>query len=253
MSYSGCSSCYERGSCGSSASTYRPMSQEMFEAPLQHNALPQSTYFKQERHQQYQPSSLQSLAKIQPQSETHYSPFLNSTRIQHPLPNNMQELIEEAFEKTTNESLPDDIIIHLLDEEEFAKASLEFSNSYSESVQGFALNRKHLNQKSEIFVKKQDLAKTMLVVGHEIGHVLTPVLNNKRAEEAKAYTFEVAFIKAIHKHNVGDLKYSLNISSQPANNGLHDKAYNYIIGKLNEGIDTLDIFKELVTNTPIIY
>ncbi len=235
MSYMGCSSNCSGGGCGS----YRPM--DVME-PIRSQS-PQLAYHNNAMSELYQTQVSHSVAQPRTEFDTGYAP--NSAQIQQePLPENMQELIKEAFEKTTNESFPNDIIIHLLDESEF-----KTKFNYPESVQGFAINRKHLNQKSEIFIKKQDLARTLLTIGHELGHVLTPTLRDKRAEEAKAYTFEVAFIQAIRKHNLAQIS---DLSASPAKNGLHDKAFNHIIKKLNEGLSTLQIYKELVLDPHLI-
>ncbi|MEK7835220.1 MAG: hypothetical protein AAB298_03600, partial [Pseudomonadota bacterium] len=78
------------------------------------------------------------------------------------------------------------------------------------------------------FAVAGNLDEVMLVIGHELGHVLSPTLSNGRAEEAKAFAFEMAWANAIFTNDIAGLQSSINeaaLSMKPAQNGLHDLAF----------------------------
>jgi len=53
--------------------------------------------------------------------------------------------------------------------------------------------------------------------------------------QAKAFAFEIAWMKAIREHNIGNLAGSIETGIlSPANNGIHDVAFNFVRGLLKE-------------------
>ena len=101
---------------------------------------------------------------------------------------------------------------------------------------------------SEIFIKEDLLDKVMLTLGHELGHVLTKRLNNNKDEEAKAFAFSIAWMRTIKQHNIGNLATSIQLD-QPARNGLHDVALDFILNKVKQK-EPLDVWKQ-ITNGDI--
>ena len=64
---------------------------------------------------------------------------------------------------------------------------------------------------------------------------LKQMLKNSVEEEAKAFAFEIAWMKAIREHNIGNLAGSIETGIlSPANNGIHDVAFNFVRGLLKE-------------------
>lgn len=149
----------------------------------------------------------------------------------------IQEYIEEAFLKTTDKQFPPDIQITVCPPQKFKKILNQ------PGVRGFSINRKQQGSTSEIFVLNDDLARVMLTVGHEIGHVISKPLNDKRLEEAKAFAFSKAWMKTIRQHNIADLKNAI-ILENPANNGIHDIAHQFI-NKFKDK-DPLKLYWEIV-------
>lgn len=132
-------------------------------------------------------------------------------------------LVEEAFEKRTGKAFPHDIAIRLCAPVELEQA---FGPGFTPDVQGFCRNR-HGRGVSEVFVKRGELAHVMLTLGHEIGHALTPTLQDPRDEEAKAFAFSLAWMETIREHNIAGLRVA--IQPNPAKNGLHNVAFNFVI------------------------
>jgi hypothetical protein len=151
--------------------------------------------------------------------------------------------VKETFRITTGRDLPENIVIRVLEKEEMKAVHEQNGGQWSDSIQGFSINSIPIKQ---VFVKSADLDKVMIVVGHEIGHVLTPSLPNAHDEEAKAFAFEFAWIEAIMKHNIGNLKANFTLDLKPANNGLHDVASNFVKTLLHVGKEAIDIYKEIV-------
>lgn len=154
----------------------------------------------------------------------------------------IKPFIEQAFEKTTGKKLPAHIIIRVVNKEEFKKMHEKNNGKWSEGIMGFAINKKI----PEIFVKENHLDQLMLTIGHEIGHVFTNSLTNKHNEEAKAFAFEVAWIKKITEHNIAGLQKSFRLDVTPARNGLHDVAFAHVKKWLKAGKKAIDIYWELV-------
>lgn len=176
---------------------------------------------------------------------TSSSAFLAPTRPQTPMIKNSSEImpyIREAFEKLVGEKFPEDHLkIHILDDKEFEKAHGP-GGKFGPGIQGFALNRqgKGIN---EVFVRKNHLDHLMLTLGHEIGHVMSKTLADDRDEEAKAFAFSVAWMKTIKENNIAGLAGS--IMPNPARNGLHDVAYEYLLELINKGKGAWQLFREL--------
>jgi hypothetical protein len=158
----------------------------------------------------------------------------------------IEEEIKEAFRKTTGKELPEDIIIRVCDKTEL-RAIHELNNGiWDEGIQGFAINRKKRGI-SEVFVGKGELAQVMLTLGHEIGHVLSESLPSQIDEEAKAFAFSMAWMKAIYKHNIAGLKTCIN--PNPANNGVHNKAFAFVASLIGKGRKAIEIYADLITRT----
>ncbi len=173
------------------------------------------------------------------------SMFLEPKRPQTPMIENSAEImpyIREAFEKLVGEAFPDDHLkIHVLDDKEFEIAHGP-GGKFGPGIQGFALNRQGRGI-NEVFVRKNHLDQLMLTMGHEIGHVMSRTLSDDRDEEAKAFAFSVAWMEAIKENNIAGLAGS--IMPNPARNGLHDVAYEYLLELINKGKGAWQLFREL--------
>lgn len=154
----------------------------------------------------------------------------------------VEEFVKEAFEKTTGEELPSSIVIHVLEKEEMRAMHEKYGGYWSDTIQGFSLNSKNSRQ---VFVKQAPLDQVMVVMGHEIGHVLTESLGNAHDEEAKAFAFELAWVQAILTHNIAGLKDNLTLDLAPARNGLHDVAKAFVQSLIASGKEALDAYKEI--------
>lgn len=156
----------------------------------------------------------------------------------------IKEMIEDAFLKTTAQPLPKDVVIRLCTKEELQRIHSQFGK-WEEGIQGFAINRKNLGNFSEIFVKKDFLDKTMLTLGHELGHVFTPPLRTIHDEEAKAFAFEIAWMKVIREENIGNLAQCIT-PDLPAENGIHNTAFAFVLSWLQKGMDAFTLYWDLV-------
>ena len=158
----------------------------------------------------------------------------------------IKKYVKEAFKATTGNELPNDIAITVLPDKKFRAAHIAHNGDWCEGVQGFSLNTngKGVNK---IFVRANPLDRLMLTVGHEIGHVLTQSLANAHDEEAKAFAFSFAWMNTIREKNIADLKQ--NILPEPANNGLHDKAFAFVQNVMNKGVNAWDAFLQLARGT----
>lgn len=157
----------------------------------------------------------------------------------------IKEFIEEAFTATTGREFPKDIMVHIVDEKQMQKAHSMFGTSWNSEIQGFAINRKDRGLLNEIFIKKGELDRIMITIGHEIGHVLTKKLNDVRKEEAKAFAFSLAWMKAIKESNIANLSSSISLS-RPAMNGIHDVALDFVLNLRGKGVDALSIYKDII-------
>ena len=154
----------------------------------------------------------------------------------------VQDFVKEAFRKTTGKELPEHINITVCDEKKFKMLHKANGGTWNPGIQGFSV---HLN--NQVVVKQNKLDVVMLVIGHELGHVLSPCLGNAHDEEAKAFAFELAWMKTIKQHNVADLADNININFQPASNGLHDVAFGFVKKMVDAGKRAMDVFNGLVS------
>lgn len=154
----------------------------------------------------------------------------------------IQDDIKQAFKTTTGEDLPDDIQITVLDNAEFTKVHLEHAGASSDGVQGFSLNSNGQGT-NQVFVRANPLDRLMLTIGHEIGHVLTPTLQDQHDEEAKAFAFSLAWMNAIKEDNIAGI--GSNVLPEPAENGLHDKAFSFVQWLVDSGTRAWDAFLQL--------
>ena len=169
--------------------------------------------------------------------------FLKSTRPIQPFIGQVNEIshyITECFSKVTCSTFPDNISIRICSPTELREIHSNFSDKWSSGIQGFSIN----GPVKEIFVKQDQFDKIMITLGHEIGHVISPQLSSMQMEEAKAFAFEIAWVNTLREHNIGGLKDCIN-DMLPAQNGVHDVGFSFVIRKLREGISALELFLNL--------
>jgi len=154
----------------------------------------------------------------------------------------IKKYVEQAFREVTGEDLPENLRLHVLNEEEFLKAHGKHGGNFSEGIMGFSLNSQGLGF-NEVFVKQDNFDRLMLTMGHEIGHVMSKSLPNQQDEEAKAFAFSIAWMEKIIEKNIGNLSQCLH--PRPAENGLHNVAFNFVSKQLQEK-GAFELFKELV-------
>ncbi|MBW2968703.1 hypothetical protein KY314_01130, partial [Candidatus Woesearchaeota archaeon] len=132
--------------------------------------------------------------------------------------------------------------ITILNEKDFRKLHENNNGIWHSGLQGFAVNRNGIGI-NEIFVKQNRLDSLMLTIGHEIGHIMSPTLKNTTDEEAKAFAFSLEWMRAIKDNNIAGIAECIN--PNPAKNGLHDKAFEFVTEMIKEGKTPMQIFKEL--------
>ena len=152
----------------------------------------------------------------------------------------IREHIEQAFELMFHETFPKDVKVSVLDEEQFRKLAPH------PGTLGLALNRRKQGLMSEIFVKNDFLARVLLTIGHELGHVLTEQLAHAQDEEAKAYAFSLAWMRVIKEHNIAGLKDAI-VTENPANNGLHNVAFFFVEKMMKRGKRVWDIYGDIIS------
>ncbi len=155
----------------------------------------------------------------------------------------ISQFIREAFLATTGQELPSDISIMVASRAALQQIHRQFMNP---SVVGLSLNSNR-----EIFAVAGSLDDVMLVVGHELGHVLSPPLQNSHAEEAKAFAFEMAWASAIFANDVAGLSQSISqaaLEMKPAQNGLHDAAFAFVKSQTSSGKEPLELHSQIVWN-----
>lgn len=150
----------------------------------------------------------------------------------------IKELVEEAFKETTGLELPDDINIEVCPREKFRKMS------NNPGVVGLSVNRKEERGVSDIFVLEEELDKVLLTTGHEIGHVLSRPLGDKKDEEAKAFAFSLIWMEAIKKKDIGGMGRNIELE-RPARNGVHDLALGFVLKMIKRGKKAGEVYKEL--------
>jgi len=172
--------------------------------------------------------------------------FLEETRPWTPIISQMEEvrpIVEETFERITGQPFPHDgIRMTICTPEDFQRAHQAVGGNAAPGVVGFSLN-KYAKGVSDIVIKADHLDSVLLTIGHEIGHVLSPTLPNPQDEEAKAHAFSIAWMETIREHNIAGL--TPNIRLNPAHNGLHDVALNFVNYLMKTGATAHDVFKTL--------
>ena len=178
--------------------------------------------------------------------------FLNSSRPKARFVDDNNEvkcIAEETFELIMKERMSESISINILPLDEFKSLHSRFG-SWSNGIQGFSINKT-----KKIFVRENHLDALMLVIGHEIGHVLTEALPNKHDEEAKAFAFSIEWAKTIKQHNISNL--GLNIKDeldfQPAKNGLHDIALEFVDFMIKKGRKAMELHEDLTKKYTSIF
>jgi len=162
----------------------------------------------------------------------------------------IKNIIEETFELLMKEKLSDDIIINILPFDEFRAMHSRFG-SWNECILGFSIN----GNSKKIFVRENNLDVLMVIIGHEIGHVLSETLPNKHDEEAKAFAFSIEWTKTIKKHNIANLGQNIRetLDFQPARNGLHDVAFEFVDFMVKKGRKAIDLHSDLVRKYASIF
>ncbi|MBT4651042.1 hypothetical protein HOC13_00805 [Candidatus Woesearchaeota archaeon] len=151
----------------------------------------------------------------------------------------VREYVEEAFEKIFSERFPKEIKVSVLSKERFSKIH------DSPGVMGLSVNRRRQGLVSEIFVKAGSLARVMLTLGHELGHVLTEALGGAHDEEAKAYAFSLEWMRIIKENNIAGLGGAI-VLDRPAENGLHNVAFGFVQKLINSGREAWEVYLDLI-------
>ena len=148
----------------------------------------------------------------------------------------------QAFELMAGKKIDENISISVLPDDEFRMLHSIFGK-WSEGILGFSING-HLKK---IFVRENNLDVLMIVIGHEIGHVLTETLPNRHDEEAKAFAFSIEWAKTIKKQDIAGLGMSIKeeFDFKPARNGLHDVAFEFVIHEVRKGRSACELHKGL--------
>ncbi len=152
-------------------------------------------------------------------------------------------LVEEAFEATTGKQFPKGIKVRVCSGEGLKKFHNLHNGKWSPGIRGFSINRRGFGT-SEVFVKEDELARLMLTMGHEIGHVIALPMNDPIDEEAKAFAFSMAWMNSIRENNIGSLSAAIN--PRPAKNGLHNVAFEFVLGLIENGRKAIDVYLELI-------
>lgn len=161
------------------------------------------------------------------------------------LSSELREHISEAFKATTGDTFPfEKVEIHVLDDKEFRKAHEQFDGAWDEGIRGFSINRQGKGT-DHIFIRNDFLDAMMLTMGHEVGHLMSKTLTNQHDEEAKAFAFSMAWMKAIVENNIAGLQQCIN--PNPARNGLHDTAFDFVHKFIQQGMFAIDVFRQIIT------
>ena len=151
----------------------------------------------------------------------------------------VREFVEENFEKIFAQPFPGNIKMSILNQEEFRKIAP------SHNTIGLSLNRGNEGLLSEIFILNDSLARVMLTIGHELGHVLSKTLPNPHDEEAKAYAFSLLWMKIIQEHNIANLSESF-VTEHPAENGLHNVSFAFVHQLISQGKEAEEVYQQLI-------
>jgi len=163
--------------------------------------------------------------------------------------NEARSIAEEIFQLMMKKKMPENISINVLQFDEFKAVHSKFG-LWSNGILGFSIH-----DNNQIFARENHLDALMLVIGHEIGHVLTETLPNKHDEEAKAFAFSIEWAKTIKEHNVSNL--GLNIGDEvdfnPAINGLHDVAFSFVDFMVKKGRKAIELHDDLAKKYTSIF
>lgn len=154
----------------------------------------------------------------------------------------IKAFVQEIFESMIKEKMPSSISINILPFEDFKIIHSQFG-AWSNGILGFSLN----GNEKQIFARENRLDVLLIVIGHEMGHILTETLPNKLDEEAKAFAFTLGWAETIKKHNIAGLSSSIQneFNFQPAKNGLHDAAFEFANLMVRKGRNALELFNDL--------
>jgi len=155
----------------------------------------------------------------------------------------LMPLVEQTFQELTDEQLPKNIRVSIVDELTLRTIHASTGSKWSTGIQGFSLN-KHGTGVSEIYVKHAPLDNIMLTIGHELGHVISPTLSNPVEEEAKAFAFSIAWVKTIRANNIGNIAGSFR--ENPAQNGIHDTGFAWATKLIKQGKTAAQAFMNIV-------
>ncbi len=151
----------------------------------------------------------------------------------------IKSFVEETFQQMFNLPFPNHINVSILNKTEFKKIAPH------PGTIGLSLNRSKQGGISEIFILEDSLARVMLTLGHELGHVLTETLGDQHDEEAKAYAFSLAWMKSVKEHNVANLGEAL-VLENPAHNGLHNISFAFVQKMLAAGKEVWQLYRDLI-------
>ena len=154
----------------------------------------------------------------------------------------IKSMVEETFELMMKEKLKGNISINVLPFDDFKVIHSTFG-SWNNGILGFSIN----GNDKQVFVRENYLDALMLVIGHEIGHVLTGTLANKHDEEAKAFAFSIEWAKTIKEHNIANLGMCIKdeLDFNPAKNGLHDVAFSFVDFMVKKGRKAMQLHDDL--------
>ena len=154
----------------------------------------------------------------------------------------VKNIVEETFELMMKEKLPGNISINILPFNDFKILHSRFG-AWNNGILGFSIN----GDNKKIFARENHLDSLMLVLGHEIGHVLTETLPNKHDEEAKAFAFTIEWARTIKKHNAANFGLSIKdeFDFNPAKNGLHDVAFSFVDFMIKKGRKAIELHDDL--------
>ena len=156
--------------------------------------------------------------------------------------NQIRNAIEETFELMMKEKLHDKLSINILPLDDFKILHSAFG-AWSNGILGFSIN----GNEKKVFVRENHLDALMIVIGHEIGHVLSETLPNKHDEEAKAFAFSIEWAKTIKEHNIANLGLNIkdSLDFNPARNGLHDVAFGFVDFMVKKGRKAIELHDDL--------
>lgn len=96
-------------------------------------------------------------------------------------------------------------MISVLENEEFEQGYHGPYSSMANCIAGYARFSQERGKPHETILREGRFGDLVRVVGHEIGHVFTPVKKDRVPEEAKAYAFEAAWSELLDVHNIGGM------------------------------------------------